>query len=90
MPDATPLEKMRAFVASYPDADILSTLQIDYTDQVPEMAGIFPQGLVETSRRTDILGNTTVGNQLNFALYTVLSMLNADTKPASVGLMDRR
>lgn len=46
MPDATPLEKMRAFVASYPDADILSTLQIDYTDQVPEMAGIFPQGLV--------------------------------------------
>jgi hypothetical protein len=73
MPDATPLEKMRAFVASYPDADILSTLQIDYTDQVPEMAGIFPQGLVETSRRTDILGNATVTNQLNFALYTVLS-----------------
>ena len=74
----TPLETMRAFVASYPDADILSTLSVDYTDQVPEMGGIFPQGLVEVARRTDLLGNVTVTNQLNFALYTVLSKAPED------------
>jgi hypothetical protein len=69
---------MRAFVASYPDADILSTLAIDYTDQVPDMGGIFPQGLVEVSRVTDLLGNVTVTNQLNFALYTVLTKAPED------------
>ena len=74
----TPLETMRAFVASYPDADILSTLAIDYTDQVPDMGGIFPQGLVEVSRVTDLLGNVTVTNQLNFALYTVLTKAPED------------
>ena len=38
----TPLETMRAFVASYPDADILSALAIDYTDQVPDMVRHLP------------------------------------------------
>lgn len=79
----TPLETMREFVASYPDADILSTLVIDYTDQVPDMGGIFPQGLVEVERRTDILGNSTVTNQLNFALYTVLSKAPEDDAGAT-------
>ena len=79
----TPLETMRAFVASYPDADILSTLAIDYTDQVPDMGGIFPQGLVEVSRVTDLLGNVTVTNQLNFALYTVLTKAPEDDAGAT-------
>ena len=74
---------MRAFVASYPDADILSTLAIDYTDQVPDMGGIFPQGLVEVARQTDILGNATVTNQLNFALYTVLTKAPEDDAGAT-------
>lgn len=80
----TPLETMRAFVASYPDADILSTLSIDYTDQVPDMGGIFPQGIQEVSRRTDLLGNVTVTNQLNFALYTVLSKAPEDDVGATL------
>lgn len=79
----TPLETIRAFVASYPDADILSTLAIDYTDQIPDMGGIFPQGLVEVSRVTDIIGNTTVTNQLNFALYTVLTKAPEDDAGAT-------
>ena len=79
----TPLETMRAFVASYPDADILSTLAIDYTDQVPDMGGIFPQGLVEVARRTDLLGNVTVTNQLNFAIYTVLAKAPEDDAGAT-------
>jgi len=74
---------MRAFVASYPDADILSTLAIDYTDQVPDMGGIFPQGIQEVARQTDILGNATVTNQLNFALYTVLTKAPEDDAGAT-------
>ena len=74
---------MRAFVASYPDADILSALAIDYTDQVPDMGGIFPQGIQEVARQTDILGNATVTNQLNFALYTVLTKAPEDDAGAT-------
>ena len=79
----TPLETMRAFVATYPEAHIPSTPAIDYTDQVPDMGGIFPQGLVEVSRVTDLLGNVTVTNQLNFALYTVLTKAPEDDAGAT-------
>ena len=58
----TALEKMRGFVASYPGADILSEFRIDYTDQIPSNGGLFPSGLVEISRKTDLLGNTTATN----------------------------
>lgn len=63
------LEKIREFVGSYPGADILSEFSVDYTDQIPANGGIFPSGLVEISRRSDILGNVTVANQYNFGLY---------------------
>jgi hypothetical protein len=36
MADATALEKMRAFIATFPDWDVLSQLTIDYTDKVPD------------------------------------------------------
>jgi len=68
----TALETMREFVRSFPGYDVLSRLDIDYTDKVPNSGGLFPSGMVEVSRRTDILGNVTVTNQLNFALYTTL------------------
>lgn len=73
MPEMTALEKMRAFVEAYPDFDILGELSIDYTDQVPNNGGLFPNGLVEISRRHDIVGNVTVTNQYNFALYAVMA-----------------
>lgn len=72
MPETTALEKMRAFIGTFPDADILDSLSIDYTDSVPCTGGLFPSGLVEIRRTRDILGNVTVENQYNFALYTVL------------------
>ena len=72
MADVTALEKMRAFIATFPDWDVLSQLTIDYTDKVPDCAGLFPNGLVEVSRTYDILGNVSVTNQYNFALYTVM------------------
>ena len=79
MPEQTPLEMMREFVASYPDFDILGSFTIDFTDQVPDNGGLFPTGLVEVSRSTDITGYTyQVVNQLNFALYTVLAKAPGD------------
>jgi hypothetical protein len=78
----TALEKMRAFVASYPDHDILARLDVDYTDKVPNAAGLFPSGLVEVSRTRDILGDVTVENQLNFALYTTLEKFEDGTDNA--------
>jgi hypothetical protein len=78
----TALEKMRAFVASYPDHDILARLDVDYTDKVPNAAGLFPSGLVEVRRTRDILGDVTVENQLNFALYTTLEKFEDGTDNA--------
>ena len=69
MTTQTALQKMREYIATYPDYDVLSQLTIDYTDKVPNCAGLFPGGLVEVSRRTDLLGNCDVDNQYNFALY---------------------
>jgi len=77
------LELMRQFVRKFPEADILSELSIDYTDNVPNCAGLFPGGLVEISRSTDLLGEVTVTNQYNFVLYTVLSKSADEDEGAS-------
>lgn len=66
------LDVMREFVESYEDFDVLGDLMIDYTDNVPSSAGLFPSGLVEVARRTDVLGNVESDRQANFALYTVM------------------
>ena len=50
----TALEKITAFVRSYPGADIFRDFQVDYTDQIPANGGIFPSGLTEVARKTDI------------------------------------
>ena len=71
-PADTALEAMRAFVGRFPYADIFSELAIDYADRIPDTAGLFPSGLVEVRRTSDVLGDVTVENQYNFALYTVL------------------
>lgn len=77
MPETSALETMREFVASY-DAGILGLLAIDYTDRIPDAAGLFPAGMMEVSRRTDLLGNVTTENQLNFALYVTLGKSPGD------------
>ncbi len=80
---STALETMRSFVASYPDADVLAGLAIDYADRVPDCASLFPSGLVEVRRSTDLLGNVTTENQYNFALYTVLGKAPGDDETAT-------
>ena len=80
----TALETIRAWIAEYPDFDILSAFQVDYTDQIPANGGIFPSGLVEVRRTEDILGNATVENQYNFGLYYVFVKAPGDDTGATV------
>lgn len=80
----TALEQITDFVKRYPGADILQTFRVDYTDQIPANGGIFPSGLVEVSRRTDLLGNVTVTNQYNFGLYYVFEKAPGDSQGAAV------
>jgi len=87
----TALEKITGFVRSYPRADILQTFRVDFTDQIPANGGIFPSGLVEVSRKTDLLGNVTITNQYNFGLYYVFKKAPGDDAGAAVNanwLMD--
>lgn len=80
----TALEKITGFVKRYPGADILQDFQIDYTDQIPNNGGVFPSGLVEVSRKTDLMGNVTVTNQYNFGLYYVFFNAPGDGERAAV------
>lgn len=80
----TALEKIRDFIGSFPGADILSEFRVDYTDQIPSNGGLFPSGLVEISRKTDVLGNTTVTNQYNFGLYYRFEKAPGDDVQATI------
>jgi len=80
----TKLEKMKDFISKYEHFDILDHFCIDYTDQLPANAGLFPAGLVELERRADILGNVEVQNQLNFALYVILNKAAGDDTLATI------
>ena len=80
----TALEKIRDWIAGYPDFDILSVFRVDYTDQIPANGGIFPSGLVENRRTADILGNVEVENQYNFGLYYVFPKAPGDDEGATV------
>ena len=87
----TDLEKVRAWIRTYPDFDVLSEFQVDYTDQIPANGGIFPSGLQEISRVKYIYGDVLVTNQLNFGLYYVFEKAPDDDAGAAVNadwLMD--
>lgn len=79
----TALEQIRDFISSYPRADVFRDFQVDFTDKIPDSGGIFPSGLVEISRRKDLLGNVAVENQYNFALYCVFQKAPGDDEGAA-------
>lgn len=79
----TDLQKLREWIATFPEFDILSRFQVDSTDRVPNQGGIFPGGLVEISRQTTICGGVVVTNQLNFAVYYVFSKAVEDDTDAA-------
>ena len=80
----TPLEKIRDWLKTYNGFDILSQFQVDYTDQIPANGGVFPSGMVENWRKTDIFGNVTVENQYNFGLYYVFAKAPGDDAGATI------
>lgn len=88
----TALEKIRTWLAAYPGFDILGQFQVDYTDQITAPNGsINPSGLVEVSRKSDIMGRKTVINQYNFGLYYVFLKAPGDDAGATINadwLMD--
>lgn len=74
----TDLERLRAWLASYPGYNILDNMLVDYINEIPGAASLLPAGLVEISRTEDILGNVTVRNQYNFGLYLALEKSPGD------------
>lgn len=67
------LEKVRKWLHQYPEINRIGAFRVDYYTEQPDNGSIDPSGLVELSRRSDILGNVTVENQYNFGLYFVLA-----------------
>ena len=65
----TVLEQIRRWLETFPGSDRLDDMQVDYYENDPRNGSIAPAGLLEISRSEDILGNITVENQYNFALY---------------------
>jgi len=80
----TALQKIRSWIETYPGYADLHGFQVDYTDKVPSNGGIFPSGLVEVSRKKDILGASTVVNQYNFGLYYVFEKAPGDDTGATI------
>ena len=68
----TDLEKIRNWLKGYPGAAPVQDLKVDYYSPDPNNGSIDPSGLIEVSRTVDIMGDVTVENQYNFALYFVL------------------
>lgn len=77
------LEKIRSWLLTYPKIDRIQGLGVDYYSQQPNNGSIDPSGLVEISRVTDIIGNTTVSNQYNFVLYFVFAKAPEDDAGAT-------
>lgn len=72
------LSRIREWLKTFPGNDRISTMQVDYVSPDPNAASIAPSGLLEVSRKEDILGNITVENQYNFGLYYTFLKATAD------------
>lgn len=78
------LSVIRQWLATFPGNDRLASLQVDYLSAEPGSGSIDPSGLIEVSRRPDILGNVTVENQYNFGLYYVFAKSTDDDAGATM------
>ena len=65
------LAKIRDWLKTFPGNTSIESLKVDYVSVQPGSGSIAPSGLVEISRKVDILGNIVVENQYNFGLYYV-------------------
>lgn len=58
-------------------------LSVDHVKAVPGNAGLYPQGVEELSRHSDVLGNVTVENRLRLVLYRVSAGQSDSTDAAN-------
>lgn len=66
------LEKLKNWLLTFPDwGEVL--LQVDTTDPRPDNAGLFPKGMEELERKTDIAGNIRVRCRSSFVLRRVVT-----------------
>lgn len=78
------LERLKTWLCTFPGAEQIGQLQVDYTSSLPGCFGVFPAGLVEMRRTEDVCGNITVENQYNFALYLVFEKSPGDDVGATI------
>ena len=69
----TDLQKLQAWLKTFPKWEEGNMLYVDFTDAVPGNLGLFPKGVEELSRREDVLGNVQLRQRYHFALYRVVS-----------------
>lgn len=74
----TAIEKIQEWIKSYPGYKALGGFSVDYTGADPSNGSVMPSGLVEVSRTSDIVGNTTVQCQYNFTLYFIFPKAPGD------------
>ena len=63
----SPGEKLRKWLLGFPGWGEEPSL--DFVEDGPGNTGLFPTGLEETGRRTDLIGNLQVDYRFRFALY---------------------
>ncbi len=74
------LTTIREWLKSFPGNARIGSMQVDYVAADPGSASIAPSGLLEVSRKEDLLGNITVENQYNFGLYYTFAKATDDAE----------
>lgn len=77
------LQRIIAWIGTYPGHNILKDFGVDFVDRVPDTGAIMPSGLMELARRENLLGDVTVHNRYNFAVYYVFPKAPHDSAGAS-------
>ena len=78
MATQTDLERLTAWLQTWDGYSNLRDMQIDYTDQIPGIFGLFPTGLTTTGSEDYIDGSRVLYNQYNFAVYTIFAKAPGD------------
>lgn len=63
------LEMLRNWLVTFPKWDVGGLMYIDFTDGVPGSTALYPQGMEELRRVTDVTGGVTAHCRWTFVLY---------------------
>lgn len=65
------LEMLKSWLLTFPQWDAGQLLFIDRAEDLPGVAGLFPAGVEEVSRRKTVTGSVRLRNRCRFILYRV-------------------